>query len=193
MGKKYSIIYIDPPWTYSRQWNKDPKNGGITYPVMSMNDLKSLPIQDITDKNAALFLWCCSPKLREGLELIKAYEFDFKTVGFNWIKVSKDGSPRCGLGHYTRSSSELCLLAIKGSMKRLDNNINQTLHEPIRGHSAKPLIVRDKIIQLFGNLPMIELFARERDPRFDTVGNEISQMDIKQELKMIIDGTWRQS
>lgn len=189
--KKYEILYIDPPWSYN--FNRYPKNGGISYPVMTQKDLCSLPIDEISEKNAIMFCWGTWPKLEQALEFIKSTGFIYKTNAFVWNKKNKDGSIRMGLGHWTRSSTEFCLLATKGSPKRISNIVMQDISAPILGHSAKPLITRNKIIELVGNLPAIEIFARSRDPNFDTIGNDISGLDINVELQQIIDGTWKQS
>lgn len=191
--KKYSIIIADPPWSYNRNWGGNPANGGITYPTMTISDIYKLPIKQIADKNCALFLWIPHPKLMHASDVMFHWGFDWKTTAFDWTKISKNGKPRMGLGHYTRSSSELCLLGIKGSMKRHDATVMQSQSFPIDKHSAKPLQIRDEIFRLFGNQPTLELFARDRDPRIDTIGNAISGLDIKDELQMIIDGTWVQS
>ena len=161
---------------------------------MSLKDICDLPINKIADKNAILFFWTGAPKMPEALEVIKSWGFKYKTFAFVWTKINKsDGKPRCGLGHWTRSSSEVVLLATKGSPKRINTNVQQSISEPIGRHSAKPLVTRDKIIDLVGNLPAIELFARTRDPRFDCLGNDISGLDIRDELELIISNKWKQS
>lgn len=192
--KKYQIIYCDVPFEYDRNWDNDPKNGGITYPTLTLKDICDLPINKIADKNAILFFWTGAPKVPQALEVIKSWNFNYKTFAFVWTKINKsDGKPRCGLGHWTRSSSEIVILATKGSPKRVSKNVHQSIQEPIGKHSAKPLQTRDRIIELMGpNLNAIELFARTRDSRFDCVGNDISGLDIRDELQQIIDGTWIQ-
>lgn len=87
--KKYQIIYADPPWEYS----SDPKSKrGIwgmanqQYNTMTMDDLKQLPVSTIADENCILFMWATFPNLQQGLDLIKAWGFEFKTVAFVWEK-----------------------------------------------------------------------------------------------------------
>ena len=193
MGKKYQIIYADPPWDYDDKKNCDPKMGGITYPVLKLPILKTLKVPEICDKNCLLFLWVTGPKLPEAIELMKAWGFKYLTVAFNWIKINRDGSLRTGLGHYSRSCSEFVLLGKKGSIKRVNNKVLQGLMEPIRGHSSKPLEIRERILKLVGPLSMIELFARERDHRIDCIGNDISGKDISVEIEELLNGTWKQS
>ncbi|KKM09941.1 hypothetical protein LCGC14_1722410, partial [marine sediment metagenome] len=87
---KYNIIYADPPWMYLPRKNKKTSFGGGAagqYPLMPLEDIKALSINDIADTNCALFLWATFPRLAEGLEVIKAWGFTYKTIGFNWIKT----------------------------------------------------------------------------------------------------------
>ena len=78
-----------------------------------------------------------------------------------------------GLGYWTRSNNEICLLATKGKPKRVSKSVHQIIYEPIGKHSKKPVVVRDKIVELCGDLPRIELFARETSPGWDVWGNEV--------------------
>ena len=174
--KKYKIIYADPPWTYLS--DRTEKRGLIGlaqqhYNTMSMAELKKLPVSDIADDDCMLFLWITAPKMNEVFELIKSWGFEYKTFAFNWIKTTNKGKPRCGLGWYTRSSSEFVLLARKGKFKRRSASVRQAIFSPLKRHSQKPAEVRDRIIQLCGDLPRIELFAREKTPGWDYWGNEI--------------------
>lgn len=192
--KRYGVVYIYPPWSYSRNWNNDPKNGGITYPTMKLDDIMKLPIGEIADKNCVLALWITHPKLMWANAIMDAWKFEWKTTLFDWIKTNKDGSIRMGLGHHSRSGSEICLLGMKGSIKRMDNKVMQVQKYPIQGHSAKPIEFKSEILRLYGSHHNnIEIFARSRDPNWDTIGNDISGLDINQELQQIIDGTWKQS
>jgi len=180
--KKYQIIYADPPWKYnSRANHKTRFRGGACghYSLMSMEKIKSLPINKITDKNCALFLWTTFPYLKEQLEVFESWGFKFKTLGFAWLKTNKNnGFPFFGVGYYTKSNMELCLLGIKGKMKPITNKISQIIIAPRKEHSRKPNEIRDKIVELFGDLPRIELFAREKVKGWDAWGNEF-ESDIK--------------
>lgn len=84
---KYNIIYADPPWKYQ---DKAGKRGAENkYNCMDINDLKELPIKKISDKDCILFIWVTFPLLQDGLDLIKSWGFEYKTIGFNWIKMNK--------------------------------------------------------------------------------------------------------
>ena len=171
--KKYGIIYIDPAWTYEDKALAGNRGACCKYDVMSNAELKELPIQKIADENCILFCWATFPKLNEALELIKVWGFEYKTVAFTWVKKGKNTSKYfIGMGRWTRANAEICLLATKGKPKRIDAGISQIIDTPVRKHSQKPDIVRSKIIQLCGDLPRIELFARTKVHGWDVIGND---------------------
>lgn len=174
MGK-YQIIYADPPWSY-RVWRK--KEHGRTaeshYSTMTIEEIRTLPVAQLADKNCILFLWVTFPVIREAFTVIDAWGFTYKTVAFCWVKQNRQSSYLFwGMGHWTRANAELCLLATKGSPKRQSAGVHQIVMTPIEGHSKKPDIVRDKIISLAGDVPRIELFARQTTPGWDVWGNEV--------------------
>ena len=181
MNKTYKIIYADPPWTYN-VWseNGNKRSACQHYKVMTKEDIQNLPIQKICADDCVLFLWVTPPCLEEGLELIKKWGFVYKTIGFTWIKKNKvSDSLFWGMGYYTRANAELCLIATKGKvLKRMAKNIHQVIESKIGKHSEKPNEARERIVKLFGNLPRIELFARQATPGWDTWGNEVKS-DIK--------------
>ena len=170
--KKYNIIYADPPWAY-----RDKKcNGNCEehYKTMNVEDIKKIPIKNISDNDSILFLWCTYPMLNEAQEVIKSWGFKYKTIAFQWIKKNKKSdSFFFGLGRWTRGNSECCLLATKGKPKRISNNVSQLIISPIREHSRKPDEAREKIVKLMGNLTKIELFARQEVEGWDCWGNEV--------------------
>lgn len=172
--KKYKIIYADPPWSYQ---NGGVPQGGVNaqYKTMTLQDIKNLPVKDITDDTSVLLLWATFPQLKEALEVMEAWGFKYKTLGFSWLKTNKDGSPFFGIGYYAKSNQEVCLLGVKGKAHSLvkSNSVSSVIiHEKTR-HSEKPSIVRDKIIQLFGDLPRLEMFARQKTEGWDVFGNEV--------------------
>ena len=120
------------------------------------------------------FLYKSFPKLPEALRLIEAWGFQYKTVGFVWVKTNPSGNGFfLGLGWWTRSNAEICLLAVRGKPKRQCAGISQLIISPRERHSKKPDIVRDLAISLVGDVPRIELFARETSPGWDVWGNEV--------------------
>jgi N6-adenosine-specific RNA methylase IME4 len=174
-NKKYNIIYADPAWNFKSYSDKGKdRSPDKHYPVMSIQNIKDLPIQDISHDDCILFMWVTFPLLKQGFEVIDAWGFTYKTVAFNWVKKNKKSdSWFWGLGYWTRANAELCLLATRGTIKRQSASVHQIIDTRIEKHSKKPDIVRDKIIELVGDLPRIELFARETSEGWDSWGNEI--------------------
>lgn len=173
---KYNIIYADPPWAY-KVWSDKGKGRSAEshYNTMSKESIQNLPINKISADNAVLFLWIIPPCLEEGIELIHKWGFEYKTFGFTWVKLNKKKpTPFLGMGYYTRANAEICLLATKGKpLKRLSHAIPQLVVSKIREHSRKPDEVPLRIVELFGDLPRIELFARCDRDGWDFWGNEI--------------------
>lgn len=192
MNKKYQIIYADPPWKYET-WTElkteklRRKCGSLCYSPMSLEQICALPVKEIADKTCILFLWITMPKLNEVFKVIESWGFIYKTVAFTWIKQNPLGEGiYSGLGHWTLANPELCLLATHKKFPKRLNPIKQLVFAPRSNHSKKPDIVRDKIIELVGDLPRIELFARQKTEGWDCIGNDINGKDIRQELDEII-------
>jgi len=173
-NKQYNIIYADPPWTY-KVWSK--KGAGRTasshYDVMSLDDIKQLPVSSISASDTALFMWATYPNLQEAFKVIDAWGFTYKTVAFTWTKTYNSGKLFVGMGYWTRANCEICLLATKGKPKRQSKSVPQALVHTINKHSKKPDVIRHRIEELMGDLPRIELFARERTQGWDAWGNEV--------------------
>lgn len=174
---KYELLYVDPPWDY--------KNAGVKgaasaeYTTMKKKDIMALPIGALGSPSSVLFMWATYPTLPDALEVMSAWGYAYKTLGFQWLKVYKNGDPRTGLGWWTRANTEPCLIGVRpDSRRRLDNTVSQLILTEelvvaeIGRHSEKPPIVREKIIKLMGDLPAVELFARQRAPGWDCWGND---------------------
>lgn len=173
-NKKYQIVYADPPWSYNDKASAGKRGASFKYPTQEKEWLRKLPVPLLADTDCVLFLWVTMPLLDEGLELIKAWGFEYKTVAFTWVKKNKKAdSWFFGMGNWTRSNSELCLIGIKGKIKRKSAGISSVVATPIQEHSKKPDCVREKIVELMGDLPRIELFARQKTNGWDVWGNEV--------------------
>ena len=174
--KKYNVIYADPPWKY-KTWTEGGGTAEKHYPTMKLDDIIKMKdtIEKISDNNCILFLWVTFPCLLEGLKVMKEWGFTYKTCGFNWVKRNKKSNTFFfGMGYWTRANSELCLIGTKGTIKRKSNKVFQIVDTPIEEHSKKPDGVRDRIVELVGDIPRIELFARQTANNWDCWGNEIS-------------------
>ena len=180
--KKYGIVYADPPWRY------DMKRGnGVAekhYPTMSIEEICALPVAELAAKDSALFLWATFPQLNEAFRVMEAWGFKYKTLAFLWLKQNrKADSWFYGMGFWTRSNAEVCLLATRGHPKRQCAGIHQFVISHIEQHSKKPDEVRDKIVKLMGDQPRVELFARQQTPGWDVWGNEVECTAMMPERK----------
>lgn len=173
---KYDIVYADPPWSY-KVWSDKGKGRSAEshYPTMQKLDIQRLPIKSIAANNSVLFLWVTAPCLIEGIELITAWGFTYKTVAFTWVKQNKKSDGIfMGMGYYTRANGEYCLLATKGKvLERKSHGVSSVVLSHIERHSKKPNEVRDRIVELFGDIPRIELFSRQQVDGWDCWGNEV--------------------
>ncbi len=183
--KKYQIIYADPPWKYKSTTSPNQigkyktQKSRNNYESMEFESIRNLSVQNIIDKDCYLFLWVTFPLLKECLTIFEAWGFKYKTIAFNWVKLNKNNwQPYFGTGYYTKSNSEICLLGVKGKPPKQSNKVSSIIMYPREEHSKKPTIIRKKIIQLCGDLPRIELFARQKTEGWDVWGNEI-ESDIE--------------
>jgi len=188
--KKYQIIYADPPWDYKNKrkgivnGNRSltNKNGVTPYKTMTLDEIKKLPVRDLCDSNCALFLWTTMPYLEKSFEVIKSWGFEYKNVGFVWLKTYTAKKPKSlefymkstyGINYYTKLNIEICLLAIRGKMTPISHNVSAQIIAPREKHSKKPDIVAEEIVKLFGDVSRIELFARDVKNGWDVWGNEV--------------------
>lgn len=136
--------------------------------------MMALPVSAIADTDCVLFLWATFPQLPEALRLIKAWGFSYRTVAFVWLKTNRKARTWFyGLGFWTRGNAEICLFAKRGHPKRKSAGIHQLIVSPVEQHSKKPDEARERIVALMGDLPRIELFARQETPGWDVWGNEV--------------------
>lgn len=173
--KKYNIIYADPPWQFSAWSKKAQRHVTKHYSTMTSEDIRKLPVNDMAAESAVLLMWATFPNLPLALAAIEAWGFTYKTCAFTWVKQNKK-SPSLfwGMGYYTRSNTEVCLLATKGKpLPRLSHRVHSVIVSPVEEHSKKPDEARRRIVELFGDLPRIELFARQHADGWDCWGNEV--------------------
>ncbi len=175
--KKYSIIYADPPYAFN-----DKNTGGRfksgsrnKYGILSMGEIRSLPVEELTRKNAFLFLWIPDSLLEEAISIFDAWGFKFKKKAFTWIKKTKHGKDFMGMGQTTRNGCEDLYLGIKGKPKIKSHSIRQVQYAKYEKHSRKPDMFREKIVELCGDKSRIELFARQSCCKFDVWGNEATK------------------
>jgi N6-adenosine-specific RNA methylase IME4 len=184
----FGAILADPPWAFNLWWggrtNETP--AGVPsratephYGVMREPELNALPVGDLAADDCVLFLWTCWPVLEWSLRTINAWGFTYKTCGFCWVKAHakqvdmfRDDIPaHMTLGYWTRSNSEVCLLATRGKPKRIATDVKQAIIEPRREHSRKPDGIHERIQRLVAG-PYLELFARQKRAGWTVWGNQ---------------------
>jgi len=139
-----------------------------------MDEIKACPVPKLADDNCTMFMWCTFPYLEDQIKLFRHWGFKYRTLGFSWINDQpQNGKPFFGVGYYAKSNCEVCLMGIKGKMRPISNKVSSVVISPRREHSRKPDEVRERIIELFGDLPRIELFARQKSEGWDVWGNEV--------------------
>lgn len=190
--KKYQVIYADPPWQFTGLGSKGIRSGKMRedkpdfhrtirleekYPTMAVDELKLLPVKKIADENSVLFLWTTDGHLPFAIEIMRSWGFEYATVAFVWNKKEKSGKQVCYYGYWTMKGTELCLLGRRGKVKPVRHNVRQLVEATRCNHSQKPDEVRDRIAQLMGDLPRIELFARKRTLGWDVWGNEVERIE----------------
>jgi len=177
--KKYQIIYADPPWHFNfrNRAGLSTEAKARLYDTMSPEEIKGLPVERLASDDCVLFLWVMNSELPLALEVIRAWGFAYKTVAFTWVKMGKN-TYHFGGGNWTRSNPELCLLSTKGSPKRISASVPNLTIARLEEHSKKPDLVRRKIVELLGDLPRVELFARQKVDGWDAWGDEV-ESDIE--------------
>lgn len=168
---RFAVIYADPPWGY-RTWSAGGRQA--PYPTLPTADICALPVRELAAEDCALFLWTTYPFLPDALAVVQAWGFRFRTVAFTWVKLNPSGRGYAfGLGYWTRANPEVCLLATRGRPARADKGVPNLIVSPRREHSRKPDEARERIVALCGDVPRVELFARERADGWDAWGDEV--------------------
>lgn len=169
LARRYPIVYADPPWSYENPpigaSNRSIENH---YPTMTLEEICRLPVADIAADDALLYLWATAPKLRECMEVIEAWGFEYRTC-FVWIK------DKIGMGYHARNQHELLLVARRGDMPPPppDVRVSSVIEAPRGEHSAKPHIVYDMIESFYPQFAKIELFARNTREGWSSYGNQV--------------------
>lgn len=189
---RYSVIYADPPWryTYWREGGGKGRAAANHYTVRDAPEIAAMGVGRIAAKDCWLWIWVTWPLLFESEQVINGWGFKYSTCGINWRKVNEDGSPYTGMGYSVRSSSEICLLARRGSPRIHSRRVNQcldeyafddgdalvTIKEPIGRHSEKPKSAYRNIVEICGDVPRIELFCRGLPADgWDAMGDEVDR------------------
>lgn len=177
---KYEVLLIDVPWPYSGDPNKD-QAAAKHYNLMTMEEICALPVKSLTAKRAAVFVWATGPKLHLAVEAMRAWGFHYRGIAYIWIKTTKAGKIITGQGVRPTFNKQMAELVLVGSTNRtgrafplLTEKQSQYVFAARPGgiHSRKPPEVRDRIVELLGDRPRIELFSRESVAGWDRWGNQ---------------------
>jgi len=173
--EKYGAILCDPPWEFKAYSAKgNGRSAEQHYRTVATTKLVDLPVGEMAAKDCALFMWVVDSHLDQGIELMRAWGFTFKTIAFVWVKVAKDGQPRMSMGLWTRKMSEICLLGVRGKPSRVSKAVRQVIMAPLREHSRKPDEIYERVEALVAG-PYLEMFARQRRAGWDAWGNEVDK------------------
>ena len=160
--KLYKTLLIDPPWSHFQQGSK---GASVHYNLMNLDEIKSIPVGDLAEPDAHLWLWVTNASLRDGFDVIESYGFKTRSI-FTWIK------PRIGLGHYLRNATEHVLFATRGKAPILFKSQPNWCFAPTQKHSQKPEELY-AVIERVSPAPYLELFARREKAGWDVWGDEI--------------------
>jgi N6-adenosine-specific RNA methylase IME4 len=182
----YKLIYADPPWTFATYSRKGRgRSPEAYYDCMSLADIKALPVGEWAADDCVLLLWATDPLLEKAFEIIHAWGFTYKTVGFYWAKLRKpesfynERSFFTGLGFWTRANPEPCLLATRGHPRRRRADVAKLIVSPRREHSRKPEEAYERIEALCEG-PYLEMFARFARSGWDRWGIEADSPGIRE-------------
>lgn len=204
LARQYKIILADPPWDY----NNKSSNGAVAnhYNTTDIYSLTRLPIETIAAPDSVLFMWYTANFVDEAKRLAEAWGFRIRTwKAFNWVKLNKNAPTRLDKilskhpietfdefmtvlnkeirmngGNYTRQNAEDVLIATRGKLlPRKSASVKQVIVSPMSRNSAKPIEVHDRIVDLYGNLSRVELFARESKKGWHTWGDQSPNSDIE--------------
>ena len=178
---EYDVVYADPPWMY----DGDPNGYAAAakhYQLMTLEQLIAIPVRTIMKKKSVLMLWATCPKLDVAMDLIRGWGLHYRGVAKVWVKTKQNGAIMGAAGprpSFVKPTTELLLVASTKRSGRtlplLTEKMSQILmaSRPQNVHSKKPDVVRDQIVELFGDVRRIELFARTSAPGWDAWGNEV--------------------
>lgn len=163
-GQRFACIYADPPWPYANRATRAAARKHYT--TLSLEELAALPVRQLTQRDAHCYLWVTNAFLEEGLQLLRAWGFTYKTMR-TWCKT------QIGLGNYWRNATEHILLGVRGQCPFRDKSQSTWFLSGRGQHSRKPDLVR-QCIELASPGPYLELFGREAVDGWTVWGNQIA-------------------
>lgn len=212
--RAYTLIYCDPPWRYNSRANHQTRfRGGVHghYGTMTLDEIAALPLASLAAPACALAMWCTFPYLDAQIQLCARWGFRYRTQIATWIKLNPRGydlphddpayridkpyvrypgdgmyhSVFFGVGYYSKSNAEVLLLGMRGQVPTLTDSLSSVIMAPRREHSRKPDEAYTLLEALFGNVPRVELFARQARLNWDAYGAQLASdgADIRTRLQ----------
>lgn len=194
-GQKFGAIMADPPWRFTSRTALTDENWSTRrdidkhYSTMDLDGIRALPVREIAAQDCHLFLWTTGPCLRQAFDVIDAWGFKYSSTAFVWIKLKRshrgdqlrflptaEADLAVGLGLTTRKNAEFCLLARRGSPKRIAKDVREVILSPVREHSRKPDEAFDRV-QRYCDGPYLELFSRQKRAGWSVWGNQIDRFE----------------
>jgi len=185
---KYNVLYVDPPWSYrNKNTGGSMKSGSSAkYDVLTVEELCELPIRYVTEKDACLFLWVTVPLIPQGLQVMEAWGFKYKTSLF-WRKIMS-----LGMGFWWRGQVECLFFGTRGNIKAFRTQKANIIQSKALKHSEKPEEFRkliDESITTIDNPKKLELFGTKKVEGWEVIGREVDGLDIKDSLERLIEGS----
>ena len=186
-GSQARVVYADPPWRFKSNSAARPgRNAMRHYPTMTLREIEALPVRDVVDRDAILWLWITGPLLVQGahVPVMKAWGFTPSAMGFVWVKLNKRAASLfvmhedvfMGGGFTTRKNAEFCLIGKRGKSLRKSASVREILISPVRDHSRKP-DEAIKAVESYSDGPYLELFGRQSRPGWTVLGREATKFD----------------
>ncbi len=174
----YGSILADPPWRFQNRTGKmAPEHKRLCrYPTLLLDEIKEIPVHLVANKNSHMYLWVPNALLKEGLEVMEAWGFKYKS-NIIWHKVRKDGGPDGrGVGFYFRNTTEIVLFGTRGNLRTQQPGRTQVniIRSQKQEHSRKPDELYD-IIEKCSPGPFLEIFARGKRKNWDVFGNQANE------------------
>ncbi len=175
----FDVLLLDPPWSHYGQQNKWGAAAKF-YATMTDDELRAMPIRDLTTQASVVFCWATCPRLDFAIDLLRHWGFAYRGVAFTWVKTTKAGRPIGARGvrpSIVKPTVELVLAASRTAKGRpmpvADESVAQVVLAPVGQHSAKPVEVYNRIERVYPKASRLELFARQRREGWESWGDEV--------------------
>lgn len=170
MSVVYQVLEADPPWSFGDSLPGKSRGASKNYSVLSVEDICRFQLPEL-QPNAVLFLWRVSAMQEEALRVMRAWGFALKTE-IVWCKLTKNGLPHFGMGHYTRAAHETCLVGVRGRCLPRVRNVRSVFSAKTGEHSEKPAEFYELVEALYPG-PYVRLFARAQRDGWQSYGDEV--------------------